>query len=468
MAITEDRAGTRGAQDVVGALRATFDSGRTRDIGWRRRQLEGLIEMLEVHEDAFLDAMAKDLGRPRFEGWLADLRVTIRDIADLRRNVDRWARDERVRPPWQLLVTRTKIIREPLGVVLIIAPWNYPIQLLVSPLAAALAAGNAAVVKPSEVTPTVSAALAQFIPMHVDPDAVSVVEGGVTETQDLLAERFDHIFYTGNGSVGRLVAEAAARHLTPVTLELGGKSPVIVDRDANLDSAARRIVWGKFINAGQTCVAPDYVMAHEAIHDELVEKLAAVIHDRYGDDPRSSGSLGRIVNERHAQRLKGLLDAGGYKAVACGGEVDAAARYVAPTVLAGVTTDAAVMAEEIFGPILPVLPVADVDEAIAYVNGHDKPLALYVFSSSSRTADEVLRKTSSGGACVNEVVSHLLPTALPFGGVGPSGTGAYHGRWGFEQFSHRKAVMERPVWMEMAMMYPPYTTLKERITRRLF
>jgi aldehyde dehydrogenase (NAD+) len=341
------------------------------------------------------------------------------------------------------------------------------VQLLVHPVAAALAAGNTVVAKPSEVSPTVSAALAEFLPQYVDPDALAVVEGGVAETQALLAERFDHIFYTGNGTVARHVAEAAARNLTPVTLELGGKSPVIVDRDADLDGAARRIAWGKFMNAGQTCIAPDYVLVHEEVHDQLVDKLATVIRDRYGDDPKASESFGRIVNERHAQRLKGLLDAGGYKAVACGGTADPAARYVAPTVLAGVDPDAAVMGEEIFGPILPVLPVADVDEAVAYVNGHDKPLALYVFTNSGDTADRVLRRTSSGGACVNEVVSHIAIPAMPFGGVGPSGTGAYGGRWGFEQFSHRKAVQRRPRWLELKAVYPPYTKAKEKLLRRL-
>ena len=468
MAITENRLdGATSPAEVVDRARATFDSGRTRDLAWRRRQLDGLIRMLEERETDFLDALQADLGRPRLEGWLADLRVTVRDVQDLRKNFARWARDQRVMPPLPLLLTKTKIVREPLGVVLVIAPWNYPVYLLVSPLAAALAAGNAAVVKPSEVSPSVSAALAEHLPRYVDPEAVAVVEGGVPETQALLAQRFDHIFYTGNGNVGRQVAEAAARNLTPITLELGGKSPVIVDRDADIAGAARRIVWGKFLNAGQTCVAPDYVLAHEEIHDELVDTLASVIAERYGDDPAGSDSFGRIVNERHAQRLKGLLDAGGYKAVACGGTVDVEGRYVAPTVLAGVDHEAAVMGEEIFGPILPVLSVGSVDDAISYVNGHDKPLALYVFTNSMGTADRVLRRTSSGGACVNDVMNHLLPPALPFGGVGPSGTGAYHGRWGFEQLSHRKSVMTRPRWMELKAMYAPYTAAKERIIRRL-
>ncbi|HYA68420.1 MAG TPA: aldehyde dehydrogenase family protein, partial [Acidimicrobiales bacterium] len=282
MSVTDQReVETSEAEALVRRLRTTFESGRTRDIAWRLRQLDGLRRMLQDREGEFLDAMTRDLGRPRLEGWMADLRTTTLDIKDLTTHLARWARDERVRPPWQMLVMRTTIIREPLGVVLVIAPWNYPINLLVSPLAAALAAGNTAVVKPSEVTPTVSGALAEFLPEYVDVEAVALVEGGVAETQALLAERFDRIFYTGNGSVGRQVAQAAARHLTPVTLELGGKSPVIVDRDADLPSAARRIVWGKFLNAGQTCVAPDYVLAHESVHDELVDTMVAVIKQRY-------------------------------------------------------------------------------------------------------------------------------------------------------------------------------------------
>ncbi|HVM64001.1 MAG TPA: aldehyde dehydrogenase family protein, partial [Acidimicrobiales bacterium] len=280
MAITENRTeGAVGSGAVVERLRATFDAGRSRDLDWRRRQLDGLIRMLQEQEGPFLAALAEDLGRPRVEGWLADLRATVRDVNDLRRHFAGWARDERVRPPLALFGTRNKIVREPLGVVLVIAPWNYPVQLLVGPMAAALAAGNVVVAKPSEVSPTVSAALAEHLPRYVDPDAVAVVEGGVPETQALLAERFDHILYTGNGTVARSVAEAAAKHLTPVTLELGGKSPAIVDRDADLDGAARRIAMGKFLNAGQTCIAPDYVLAHEEVHDQLVDKIAAVVRD---------------------------------------------------------------------------------------------------------------------------------------------------------------------------------------------
>ena len=453
---------------TVARLRRTFEGGGTRDLGWRRAQLDGLLRMFADHEVEFLDALAADLGRPRFEGWLADVQATVREVKELRRNLARWTAERRVRPPWQLLAAKPRIMREPLGVVLIIAPWNYPVHLLVTPLAAALAAGNAAVVKPSELAPAVSAVLAELLPAYLDAEAVAVVEGGVAETSTLLQERFDHIFYTGNGRVGRIVAEAAARHLTPVTLELGGKCPVIVDAGANLRVAARRVVWGKFINAGQTCVAPDYVLVAESVHDELVDEMVRAVQAHRGADPRHSESFGRIVNESHARRLQALLDQGGYGTIAFGGTVDVAARYVAPTILAKVERHAAVMGEEIFGPILPVVPVDDTEEAIRHVNAGEKPLALYVFASSDAVVKRVLQTTSSGGACVNDVMTHLLVPGLPFGGVGASGYGDYHGRWGVETFSHRRSVLERPTWFEMPVLYPPYSAAKERIVRRLF
>jgi aldehyde dehydrogenase (NAD+) len=449
-------------------LRATFAGGRTRDLAWRERQLDGLLRLIEEREAELLDALAADLGRPPFEGWLADLRSTGREVEHLRKHLRRWAADEKVRPPWQLALARTRIIREPLGAVLVIAPWNYPFYLSVLPLATALAAGNTVCLKPSEVAPKVSAAMAELLPQFVDPEAVVVVEGAVEETTALLAQRWDHIFYTGNGAVGRVVARAAAEHLTPVTLELGGKSPTIVAADANLDIAAKRIAWGKFLNAGQTCVAPDYVLADRSIHDELVAKLADHTRAQRGEQPRASDSFGRIVNDRHARRLQAMLDAGGYRTVACGGEVDVEARYLAPTVLGGVDRDAAVMGDEIFGPILPVVPVDSIDDAIAVVNAGDKPLALYVFSSSDATVEKVLRGTSSGGACINDVMTHLLIPGLPFGGVGPSGHGAYHGKFGFETFSHSKSVLERPTWFEMPILYPPYAGWKAKLAKKLF
>jgi aldehyde dehydrogenase (NAD+) len=359
------------------------------------------------------------------------------------------------------------LIPEPLGVALIIAPWNYPIYLTVTPLAAALAAGNCAVVKPSELAPASSALLARLLPEYLDADAVTVVEGGVSETTDLLAERFDHILYTGGPTVGRIVAEAAAKHLTPVTLELGGKSPAIVHRDANLTQAARRVAFAKWANAGQTCIAADHVYVHRDVEDEFASLLAREVKARYGAEPRRSADFARIINEQHTQRIASLLDAGGYDQTEFGGEVDTADRYVAPTVLRGVRQDAKVMREEIFGPVLPLVAYDDLAEPIAAINRDEKPLALYVFTRDQETADRVLAETSSGGACVNEVMMHLLVNDLPFGGVGHSGYGAYHGKTGFDTFSHHKSVLRRPGWLpELPAARPPYRAWKKQLMRR--
>jgi aldehyde dehydrogenase (NAD+) len=322
------------------------------------------------------------------------------------------------------------------------------------------------VLKPSEVAPATAAFVAEHIPAYLDPSVVSVVTGGVPETTALLAERFDHIFYTGNGTVGRIVMAAAAKHLTPVTLELGGKSPAIVTADADIEVAARRIAWAKFLNAGQTCVAPDYVLVDASVEDRLMGAMLRSVHDFYGDDPSLSADYGRIVNDAHWQRLDNLLTGGGYEAVICGGHGDRTKRFVPPTVLAGVKPDAAVMQEEIFGPILPVLTVSDVDEAIRFVNDRDTPLALYVFSGADETADKVIAETSAGGVCVNHAVLQVAVGELPFGGVGASGTGAYHGKAGFDRLSHAKPVFRKPTRPDPPIMYPPYKGWKSKLIRR--
>src|SRR4051794_27402836 len=307
------------AGSVVGRLRATFDSGRTRPVAWRRAQLEAVKRMLVEHEREFLDALAADLGKPAIEGWLTDLVLTTRDVEHTLRHMASWMRPERVPVPWVQQPASARVIREPLGVVLVIAPWNYPVQLLLEPMIAALAAGNAVVGKPSEISAASSAVLARLVPQYLDPDAVAVVEGGAEETTALLEQRFDHILYTGNARVGRIVAAAAAKHLTPTTLELGGKSPAIVHRDADLAVAARRIAFGKWINAGQTCIAPDYVLVHRDVERAFVEGLRATIRTFFGDDPKSSPDYARIVNDSHFRRLAGLLDQGGFKEVVAGG-----------------------------------------------------------------------------------------------------------------------------------------------------
>jgi aldehyde dehydrogenase (NAD+) len=448
-------------------LREGFHSGVVRPVPSRRAQLEQLRRLVDEHQDTFIEALAADLGKPEIEAYATEIGFTLNEIDHTLKHLDRWTAPNKVRLPLTSRPGSARVVQEPLGTVLVIAPWNYPLQLLLAPLVPALAAGNTVVLKPSEVAPHTAAAITELLPRYLDDRAVTVINGGVEETTALLAERFDHIFYTGNGKVGRVVMEAAAVHLTPVTLELGGKSPAIVAADADLDVAARRIAWGKFLNAGQTCVAPDYVLVDESVEDAFMGALLRAVHDFYGDDPAASADYARIVNERHWNRLYGLLDGEGYESTVVGGNGDRATRYLAPTVLAGVKPDAKVMQDEIFGPILPVLTVGDVEEAIRFVNDRDKPLALYVFSGSDAVADRVVEATSAGGVCVNHVVLQLAVPDLPFGGVGPSGMGAYHGRAGFDTFSHAKPVLTKAVKPDPPVMYPPYKSWKQRLIRRV-
>lgn len=450
--------------EVAKRLRAAFDEGRTRPLAWRRQQLERMKALVRENKDALLEALHADLGKPALEGNLTDLSIVIQEADLALKNLERWTRPEKVPTPLNQQPAKARIVRDPLGVVLVIAPWNYPVQLLLSPAIGAIAAGNAMVLKPSEVSAHVSNALARLVPQYLDTEAIAVVEGAVAETQALLEQRWDHVFYTGNGKVGRIVMKAAAEHLTPVTLELGGKSPCIVDESADLEVAARRIAWGKFMNAGQTCIAPDYVLVSEAQREPLLEKIESSIREFYGEDPSKSGDYGRIVNERHHARLTALLE--GQK-VAFGGKADASERYLEPTVLDDVDPESPVMQEEIFGPILPVLTVRDTDEAVSFVRGRDKPLALYVFAGDTEVAEHVVESTSSGGVCVNATIWHIANPNLPFGGVGPSGMGAYHGRESFETFSHRKAVVSKSTRVDPKIAYPPYGGLKGRILERL-
>jgi aldehyde dehydrogenase (NAD+) len=456
------------AADVATRLRAAFATGRTRPLEWRLAQLASLDAMLTEREDELAAALRHDLGKPPFETLVAELRVVGREIDEIRRNLRKWARPERQKVPWVLRPGRAAIVREPLGVVLVIAPWNFPVQLLLAPLAAAIAAGNAVVCKPSEVSSATSATLARLLPKYLDPELFAVVEGGVPETTALLEQRWDHIMYTGNGAVGRIVAAAAAKHLTPVTLELGGKSPAIVDRDSNVKLAASRIAFSKFLNSGQTCVAADHVYVHAEVEERFHAALRKEITSRYGKDPAQSEHYGRVINTGHTERIKGLLDAGGFDVVV-GGQVDVDNRYVSPTVLRGVAADAEVMGEEIFGPVLPVLTFTDLAEPIAAINAGDKPLALYLFTSSQDTVERVLEETSSGGVCVNDAIAHLLVPGLPFGGVGESGHGAYHGWSGFDTFSHRRSVLRRPSrTIDPPLLNPPYSRWKNVLVRRVF
>jgi aldehyde dehydrogenase (NAD+) len=449
---------------LVEALRASFEAGTTRPVLWRKGQLDQIARLMNDHADDFLGALKADLGKPALEAQLTDISIVKNEAMLAKKHLARWMRPQKIRTPLEQHPASARILREPLGVVLIIAPWNYPIQLLLSPLVGAIAAGNCVVLKPSEVTPHVSELLGRLVPRYLDTSCVALVQGGVDETSVLLKQRFDHILYTGNGGVGRVVMEAAAHHLTPVTLELGGKSPCIVDREVDIEVSARRIAWGKFLNAGQTCIAPDYVLVHESREAELLDALKRALREFYGEDPKRSKDFGRIVNERHHRRLAVLLKDG---EIVVGGEVDEAERYIAPTILRNVSSQAPVMNDEIFGPILPVLTIRDIDEAIRFVNARPKPLALYVFTRDPKVEDAVLSHTSSGGACVNATLWHLANSNLPFGGVGPSGMGAYHGRDSFETFSHRKSVVTKSTRLDPKIAYPPYTRLKTQILKRL-
>ncbi|MGW2953027.1 aldehyde dehydrogenase family protein [Streptomyces eurythermus] len=429
--------------DVVARLRATFATGRTKPVDWRTDQLRRMRALLTERGADLAAALRADLGKSETEAYRTEIDFTVREIDHTLEHLADWLRPEPAPVPPHLGADATAWTQyDPLGVVLVIAPWNYPAQLLLAPMVGALASGNAVVAKPSELAPATSAALAELIPAYLDPDAVAVVEGGVPETTALLAERFDHIFYTGNGTVGRVVMRAAAEHLTPVTLELGGKSPVFVDRGTDLDAVADRLARGKFLNAGQTCVAPDYVLTDPETAPALEAALVRAVEKLFGTDPARSPEYGRIVNERHFDRLSGLLGSG---RVAVGGVGDRAAKYLAPTVLADVDPASPVMREEIFGPILPIVTVSGPDEAIAFINDRDKPLALYVFSESDETRARIAAETSSGGLGYGLPVAHLTVSDLPFGGVGESGMGNYHGRYSIETFSHRKAVLAKPL-----------------------
>ncbi|MFI2371736.1 aldehyde dehydrogenase family protein [Streptomyces sp. NPDC018833] len=428
--------------ELVARLRATFRAGTTKPVAWRTGQLHRMRTLLTEQGETFAAALHADLGKSSTEAYRTEIDFVIREIDHTLEHLDDWLRPEQAPVPAFIGEASAWTQYDPLGVVLVIAPWNYPAQLLLAPVAGALAAGNAVVAKPSELAPATSAALARLLPQYLDTDAVAVVEGGVPETTALLEQRFDHILYTGNGAVGRIVMAAAARHLTPVTLELGGKSPAFVDRGTDLDTVAARLAAGKFLNAGQTCVAPDYVLTDPETARALEGALAKAVEGLYGPDASASPEYGRIVNERHFDRLTALLTSGRQ---VTGGAYDRETKYIAPTVLAEVAPDAPVMREEIFGPILPIVEVAGLDEAIDFINDRDKPLALYAFTESDTARERLAAETSSGGLGFGLPLAHLTISDLPFGGVGESGMGSYHGHYSIETFSHRKAVLAKPL-----------------------
>ncbi|UXA11475.1 aldehyde dehydrogenase family protein [Mycobacterium sp. SMC-8] len=445
---------------LVADLRRVFATGRTRTLEWRQAQLRGIERMCEERESEIAQALAADLGRSSFEAWLGDVSSTRAEAAFARKNVKKWMRRKRASLPMSQLPARAWVQHDPLGVVLVIGPWNFPFYLAMAPVVAAVSAGNAVVIKPSELAPATSAMIARWVPEYLDSDAVRVVEGDAPVTQDLLAQGFDHALFTGGTEVGRKIMAAAAPTLTPVTLELGGKCPAIVAADADIDVAARRLAWTKLINSGQACIAPDYVLVEKPVAEKLIGKIVANIAEF-----ASAPSL-PIVNERQFDRLVSLISSTEGKVVTGGGS-DRAELRIEPTVIVDPSPNDTVMANEIFGPILPILVVESLDVAVNFVNGLPKPLALYVFTGSSRRGQDVIDRTPSGGAIINHAMMHCLVPQLPFGGVGASGMGDYHGKWGFEALSHRRAVLAKPAKPDLSIMYPPYTDRAIKLMRRL-
>ncbi|MEE2828459.1 MAG: aldehyde dehydrogenase family protein [Myxococcota bacterium] len=445
-------------------LRATFRSGKTRSLAWRKGQLRQLERLIKENEGVLEQALHADLRKSAFEGWITELYVTKTELKHTLKHFEDWMQPEEIPTPAVAQPASSTVVREPLGVVLLIGPWNYPVQLSLAPMIPAIAAGNCILIKPSEVAAATSKVIAELVPRYMDPDAIRVVEGGVPETSALLDLHWDHIFFTGSTAIGKIIMAAAAKHLTPVTLELGGKSPCIIDQSAKLSLASKRILWGKLYNVGQTCVASDYILVHKSREQELYASLERTLKSFYPNGAQASPDYGRIINERHFDRLVALLEG---QEVVQGGGHDRDDLFIEPTILKNVAPDSPVMSEEIFGPILPVLTWEDLDEAIEFINDRPKPLALYVFTSKGKTRDAVLSRTSSGGACVNQTVMHLGVPDLPFGGVGASGMGAYHGRSGFETFSHRKSVFKRGTLVDVPLIYPPYSEGKVKWARRL-
>jgi aldehyde dehydrogenase (NAD+) len=450
--------------DILGRQRAYFASGTTLPRSFREEQLAALEHAIRKFESKITEALHEDLRKSTLEAYGTEIGFVLAETKHARKHVGGWMRGGSWFSPLLTAPSRSRLYFQPLGTNLIIAPWNYPFHLAFVPLVGAIAAGNVAVIKPSELAPATAAVTAELVRETFDEAFVTVIEGDVTTAQALLARPWDHLFFTGSTEVGRIVARAGAEHLSRVTLELGGKSPAIVQPSAELEVTAKRLMWGKFTNAGQTCVAPDYLLVHSSVHDELIERMRTALRQFYGNDPRQSPDFGRIITPRHYQRLVGLIDR---DKIAIGGDTDEADRYIAPTVMTDATMDDAAMAEEIFGPILPVMRYETLDEAIAIVGQRPNPLALYLFTRESRDEAPVIDRLSFGGGCINNTLVHMADPAIPFGGIGASGVGSHHGRYSFEAFSHRKGMLKTGTFLDPSVKYPPYNDAKLSIVKKL-
>jgi len=444
--------------DILSLQKEFYKSGATRSVKFRINQLKQLRKMIVNNEPQILEAVYQDIQKPPFENLLTETQIVLWEIDHVLANLSEWMEPEKVVTPPFHQPAKSRILPEPLGNALIIAPWNYPFQLLIAPLVASIAAGNTAVLKPSEVSVNTAKMIASLIPDYFEPNYIAVVEGGVEETTHLLTQVWDVIFYTGNTLVGKIVMKAAAAHLTPVILELGGKSPCIIDKHTNIKQTARKVAWGKFINAGQTCIAPDYVLVHHEVKVQFEEAITQVIREFYGENPQQSKDYARIINSRHFERLNQYLK---NEKIIYGGICDASDKYISPTLVDHPSETSAIMNEEIFGPLLPIISYHSNEEVVEFINRRPKPLALYLFSKKSSFVDYIVANTSSGGVCVNDTLSHITTSYLPFGGVGASGMGQYHGKKGFESFSHYKSVMYKSQLFDLPLRYPPYIKLNK-------
>ena len=440
-----------------------YKTGKTLSVAFRKKMLKRLKVALEVYRKDIEKALKEDLGKSAFESYMTEIGMILEEISWMMKRLGKLSKNKRVRTPLSQFPSKSFISPKPYGRVLIISPWNYPLLLCLGPLVDAIAAGNVAIIKPSELAPATANVISKIIKECYNEAYVSVVNGGQKENKILLAQKFDKIFFTGSKNVGREVLKAAAKNLTPVTLELGGKSPCIVDKKADIKLAAKRIVFGKFLNCGQTCVAPDYILCHSKIKDKLVDEIVKEIVSQYGSKPLENEAYGKIINERHFNRLVSLIDE---DKILWGGKIQENEFRIEPTVMTNVTWDDQVMKDEIFGPILPVLSFDNLKEAIEIVQSNPHPLALYIFSNSRKNQKKILKGCQFGGGCINDVVIHLATTNMPFGGVGESGMGSYHGKAGFDEFTHYRSIVHKKNWLDLPIRYQPYNKFKFSLLKK--
>ncbi len=448
---------------IIENQRSFFETGKTLPYKYRIEALNRLEKAILEMEDDICDALYEDLHKAPMESYMTEIGMTLSELRYIKKHLKKWMKDERVRTPIAQFPAKSFIVTEPYGVTLIMAPWNYPFLLCMEPLIGSIASGNCVVVKPSEYAKATGDILEKLVQAVFSKKYVAVVKGGIEENEVLLNERFDYIFFTGSVNVGKLVMEKASKNLTPVSLELGGKSPCIVDETADLNLAAKRLVFGKFLNSGQTCVAPDYVLVHESVQEKLIKNIKKWIHRFYGKNPLDCKDYPKIINEKHFERVVGLMNSG---SIIIGGKTNIDKMQIEPTVLKDVVKEDAVMQEEIFGPILPLVTYQEKEELISFIHAYEKPLALYLFTRSKKMEQWVLKNISFGGGCVNDTVIHLATPYMGFGGVGASGMGSYHGKTSFDTFSHRKSIMKKALWLDIPMRYQPYTKLKYKLVQK--